>query len=190
MNSTTRTHRIAGVLCAAAAVLPASATAMPTDFAPTTTTGAAAARASSLDAARSATAKYRHLKRAKHDGYAILKDAKGIACIDQPGEGGMGVHFVNGDLVGDSKVKARTPEALVYDPSAGGKKRLVALEYVVFQEGWDKAHGKRPRLFGHRFSLVKAGNRYGLPAFYELHAWIFKKNPSGKFYEWNPRVSC
>jgi len=25
---------------------------------------------------------------------------------------------------------------------------------------------------------------------YELHAWIWKNNPSGVFYEWNPKVSC
>ncbi len=32
--------------------------------------------------------------------------------------------------------------------------------------------------------------RYGLPPFYELHAWIWKRNPSGTFSDWNPRVSC
>jgi hypothetical protein len=179
------TTTITVALCAAAALVPATASAMPAGAAIGTT-----AKGSSISAAKAATAKYRKLANAKADGYAKLKDAKGIACIDQPGEGGMGVHFVSGDLVGDSAVKARTPEALVYEPKSGGRKRLVALEYVVFQEGWDKAHGKRPRLFGHRFSLVPAGNRYGLPAFYELHAWVWKKNPSGKFYEWNPRVSC
>jgi hypothetical protein len=26
-----------------------------------------------------------------------------------------------------------------------------------------------------------AGNRYGLPAFYELHAWLWKDNPIGLF---------
>jgi hypothetical protein len=33
-------------------------------------------------------------------------------------------------------------------------------------------------------------NRYGLPPFYALHAWIWQPNPSGKFEPWNPRVSC
>jgi hypothetical protein len=182
MLHTIRTGKFAGLLCAAAVAVPASAPAMPTD--------AVTAKQSPRAAARAATAKYRHLAKAKHDGYAILKDAKGIACIDMPGEGGMGVHFVNGDLVGTAKVDARRPEALVYEPKAGGRKRLVALEYVTFQEAWDKTHAKPPKLFGHRFELVEAGNRYGLPPFYELHAWLFKKNPSGMFYEWNPRVSC
>jgi hypothetical protein len=182
MHRIIRTYGLAGLLCAAAGIVPGSASAM-TDI-------GVVSKHSPVEAARAATAKYRHLAKAKHDGYAILKDAKGIACIDMPGEGGMGVHFVNGKLVETAEAKLRKPEALVYEPKAGGGKRLVALEYVVFQEGWDKGHAKRPRLFGHRFGLVPAGNRYGLPAFYELHAWIWKHNPSGKFYEWNPRVSC
>jgi hypothetical protein len=33
-------------------------------------------------------------------------------------------------------------------------------------------------------------NRYGLPPFYSLHAWIWKPNPSGILTPWNPRVSC
>ena len=37
---------------------------------------------------------------------------------------------------------------------------------------------------------MPAGNRYGLPPFYELHAWAWKHNPRGLFDDWNPRVSC
>ena len=37
---------------------------------------------------------------------------------------------------------------------------------------------------------MPAGNRYNLPDFYELHAWIWKHNPSGMFEDWNPTVSC
>lgn len=38
--------------------------------------------------------------------------------------------------------------------------------------------------------LVASGNRYGIPAFYELHAWIWKWNPRGLFDDWNSRVTC
>jgi len=139
---------------------------------------------------RDATRPYRSLHRAKADGYAKFKDAAGIACIDMPGEGGMGIHFVNGDLVGDAKARARHPEALVYDPTRKGK-RLVALEYIVFKDAWraEHPHG-RPRLFGHTFELVGADNRYGIPPFFELHVWAWKHNPSGLFEDWNPRVTC
>jgi hypothetical protein len=66
----------------------------------------------------------------------------------------------------------------------------VALEYVVFQDAWDATHTTPPELFGREFELVPAGNRYGLPPFYELHAWLWKHNPSGMFADWNPRVHC
>jgi hypothetical protein len=174
------------LLCAAALALPATALAVPAD----NPQGAAASNGGSLRAAREATAKFRRLATAKSDGYAVLKDAKGIRCIDMPGMGGMGVHYVNGDLVETADVKPTTPEALVYDPSASGHKRLVALEYVVFQDAWDKGHAHKPRLFGKTFKSVPEGNRYGLPAFYERHAWIWKHNPAGKFADFNPRVTC
>ena len=102
----------------------------------------------------------------------------------------MGVHYVKGALVGDAVIDAETPEALVYQPLRNGRMRLVALEYVVFQSAWDAVHDQPPMLFGQRFELVGAGNRYGLPAFYELHAWVWKHNPLGMFADWNPRVSC
>jgi len=139
-----------------------------------------------LVGARAATRQYRHA----HPGYDLLRDAAGISCVDQPGEGGMGVHYVNGALVGDGKVNAETPDVLVYEPRADGRERLVALEYVVFQADWDATHSSPPRLFGQEFELATADNRYGLPPFYELHVWLWKFNPSGLFDDWNPRVHC
>ncbi|MBV9326757.1 MAG: hypothetical protein JO352_23605 [Chloroflexi bacterium] len=38
--------------------------------------------------------------------------------------------------------------------------------------------------------LTPADNRYGLPPFYSLHAWIWRDNPAGMFSMWNPDVSC
>ena len=138
-----------------------------------------------LAAARSATAGYHNA----HPGYSLLTDAAGIACIDNPA-GGMGVHYVNGALVADGVVSASRPELLVYEPLANGHQRLVAAEYVVFQDAWDANHDEPPSLFGREFELVEAGNRYGLPPFYELHAWLWKHNPAGFFDDWNPRVTC
>jgi hypothetical protein len=45
-------------------------------------------------------------------------------------------------------------------------------------------------LFGQMFQLTDAPNRYGLPPFYSLHAWIWKDNPAGTFEMWNPNVHC
>src|SRR4051794_7079529 len=144
--------------------------------------------------AKAATAKYHDLSVTKHAGYGLLKDKQGIACIAMPpmpgmAAGAMGVHFAKGEYVGDGKIEPLEPEALVYAPT-GGTLRLAALEYVVLQAAWKAHHASPPALFGHRFTLTPAGNRFGLPAFYSLHVWLWKHNPAGEFSMWNPEVHC
>ena len=146
----------------------------------------------SLATVEQATTKYHDLAVAKQNGYGLLKDAKGISCIamtGMPEMGAMGVHYAKGPLVGDGKLSPTTPEAVVYAPT-NGKLRLAALEYVVFKSAWDAHHSSPPSLFGHKFDFTPKGNRYGLPAFYSLHAWIYKHNPSGTYTMWNPEVHC
>lgn len=136
------------------------------------------------------TAQFLNVDTAVAAGYGKLVDKDKVACIDLPGSGGMGTHYVNGKRVGDTELDPATPEALVYETLQSGHLRLVAAEYIVFQAAWDLAHNTRPSLFGQQFKLVAAGNRYDLPAFYELHAWIWKWNPRGLFDDWNSRVTC
>lgn len=138
-----------------------------------------------------ATAPYNDLAAARRDGYGVLKDKHGITCIAMAGMPAMamGVHYVRASLVSDGVVHVSAPEALVYEPTTLGL-RLAALEYVVLQAAWDAHHTGPPILYGHRFALTPAGNRFGLPAFYSLHAWIWKSNPSGEFAMWNPAVHC
>lgn len=153
---------------------------------------AAAHHRSSVVIARQATRQFHSLPTAKKAGYARFKDKNGIACIAMPPMGAMGVHYVNGNLVGTPAVLLRHPEALVYAPEHGHL-RLAALEYLVLKSAWDKAHGMdapRPQLYGYRFNITRAPNRYGLPTFYSLHAWIWKHNPAGMFAMWNPAVHC
>ncbi len=153
--------------------------------------GAAASSSSALAGARAATAGYHNINKAFAHGYGLFPDAAGIACIDNPGTGAMGIHYANGALFADPAVNAATPEVLVYEPQRNGRLRLVALEYVVVQSAWHNAgHTSPPSLFGREFTLTPSGNRYGLPPFYELHVWIWKHNPLGMFDDWNPKVSC
>ena len=151
---------------------------------------AALARQDTLRVARASTAAFHDLDTATAAGYAEFHDAADIACIANPGVGGMGVHFVNLPGVLDPGIDAGAPEALVYQPRANGGMRLVAAEYIVFQDAWNATHASPPALFGEEFEAVGAGNRYGIPPFYELHAWIWKHNPRGMFDDWNPLVSC
>lgn len=145
-----------------------------------------------LSRARAATASFHDLASAQAAGYGgPLEDLAGLSCIDNPGVGVMGIHYVNGGLVGDAVVDAATPEVLVYQQLPNGRLRLVAVEYVVFQGSWLAAGNTAPpTLFGETLTLVPAGNRYGLPPFYEIHAWIWMNNPSGMFKDWNPSGSC
>jgi hypothetical protein len=141
-------------------------------------------------ALRHATNAFHNLDAAQKAGYGFFTDAKGIACIAMPGMGGMGVHFVNGAFVGDATENLRKPEALVYRIDKAGVLRLSAVEYVVLASAWDAANSSPPKLFGHTFSLTTSPNRYGLPDFYSLHAWVWKSNPAGQFAPYNPKVTC
>ncbi len=111
------------------------------------------------------------------------------SCVSGPEEGAMGIHFVDGNLVGDGELDAERPEALVYE-AKNGRLRLVAVEYIVPADLWHQRHQAPPVLMGQQFLYVGAPHRYGDPAFYELHVWAWKLNPKGTFVDWNPRVSC
>jgi hypothetical protein len=148
----------------------------------------AAVAAGAFDGAKTSTARFHDVDKAIEAGYSVrVFDLAGIDCIAQPGAGAMGVHMLNPSLL-DSTIGAEHPELLVYEPRNDGTLKLVALEYLVLKEAWQGA--SKPALFGKEFDEIPAGNRYGLPAFYALHAWLWKPNPSGMLYAWNPRVDC
>jgi hypothetical protein len=146
-----------------------------------------------LDQAKSATAPFRNTDVARHAGYTnTVADTTGNVCIAEPGVGGMGVHLLNPNLL-DANVEPKHPEALVYRLQKTGALKLAALEYIVFKQAWEDAHGasaQPPSLFGKPFLLTPAPNRFGIPDFYALHAWVFKNNPTGTFQPWNPKVKC
>ena len=101
----------------------------------------------------------------------------------------MGVHYINGNLVADGQVDATKPEALIYEPTKNGMK-MVGVEFIVDAATWMKSHSAPPMLEGQAFQFVNAPNRYGIPAFFELHVWAWRDNPNGAFVDWNNRVSC
>ena len=155
---------------------------------------AASGTTSGLAAARAATARFHNLRLAKAAGYTVLvADTAGLTCIAEPGMGAMGFHHLNPKLL-DGSVSVKRPEILVYAHGPNGGLRLVALEYLVKKADWDAAHGgpnaAPPSLFGQTFNFTPAGNRFGLPDFYSLHAWVWDPNPAGMFAMWNPKVKC
>jgi hypothetical protein len=138
-----------------------------------------------LEEIKSETRRFRSVDNAIDAGYVQF-----FGCVHEPLSGSMGIHFVNGTLAGDTEIDPATPEALTYEVKPNGQLDLVGVEYVVFQEAWDAEHDAAPQLFDQTFALVPAGNRYGIPAFYALHAWAWKTNPTGPFTDWNPKVLC
>jgi len=152
---------------------------------------------SNVAAARTATARFHDLGAAQAAGYSVqVADLAGITCIDSAA-GAMGIHYLNPSLVPElfdpeaaATVDAATPELLVFAPEPDGQLRLVALEYLALKANWDANNDDPPSLFGRTFDTTLAGNRYGLPDFYSLHAWIWDPNPTDIFAPYNPRVSC
>ena len=138
-----------------------------------------------LQQVRDATRRYRNVDSAIDAGYVQF-----LGCVHEPLAGSMGIHFVNGTLAGDTTIDPAKPEALIYEVEPNGQLSLVGVEYIVFQQAWDALHNQPPSLFGQPFMLVPSPNRYGIPAFYELHAWAWKANPTGPFKDWNPKVLC
>jgi hypothetical protein len=141
--------------------------------------------AGGLGAVRDATRRYKDVGRAVDAGYVQF-----FGCVHEPLAGSMGIHFVNAELVGDGVVDPTAPEAVMYEQRSNGTLELVGVEFVVFQDAWDAANPAPPELFGETFTLVPEPNRYGIPPFYELHAWAWKDNPTGTHQDWNPRVLC
>jgi hypothetical protein len=130
---------------------------------------------------RSATARYRDVNAAIHDGWVAA-----TPCVSGPNEGAMGVHFVLPDRLSDGVLKADEPEALIYEPMTNGYLRLVGVEFIALASTVEDA----PKLEGHLLNYIGEPNRFGLPAFYEMHVWAWEDNPKGSFADWNTSVSC
>ena len=148
----------------------------------------AASGQADIAAVRAATAAFHDIDAAVAAGYILF-----YRCTEEPGVGTMGQHFANLDLVvGDPAIDPLRPEVLVYEPKKNGDGyRLVAVEYVTIQELWAGQFGSAtPTVLGTDLAAVGAANRYGMPAFYQRHVWLFEPNPNGIFADWNPNVSC
>jgi hypothetical protein len=158
---------------------PATARAIAAAAAPTATKGLGASVEQDLARLRAATARFHRYDAAK-DQYTFLFMNMCMTGATGANAGGMGYHWVNTGLL-DSHVDVETPEALLYEPEADGRQRLVAVEYVIPKALWHEA--APPTLFGQTFKL----NKFDLWA---LHVWVWKDNPDGLFADWNPLVTC
>lgn len=135
---------------------------------------------------RESTERFRDVSVADGEGYKLM-----FGCVSGPDFGAMGMHFVDGSLVGDDVLDPTRPEIVIYEPTPNGRLRLIGADFLVFKDVWEAKHkDTTPQLMGQLFHLFEAPNRFGLPAFYTLHVWAWKENPTGTFVNWHANVSC
>ncbi|PWI17246.1 hypothetical protein DI272_26090 [Streptomyces sp. Act143] len=133
-----------------------------------------------------ATGKYAHEATAVADGYVRSDE-----CAADPKEGGMGYHYINPEYAKLTEPDPEKPTALLYEADAKGVRHLVAVEWIVVDADQNLAtDDDRPSLFGVPFDGPMPGHYEGMPIHYDLHAWLYKPNPSGLFSPWNPTVTC
>jgi hypothetical protein len=141
-----------------------------------------------VTAVREATARFKNVTSVEGpgEGYNLM-----FGCVSGGEFGAMGLHYVNLSLV-DGDIDVTQPEIILFEPTANGKIRITGADFLVPAAAWDAAHpgAGPPQLMGQLFHLFDSPNRFGLPAFYTLHVWAWKDNPTGTFTNWNPDVSC
>ena len=125
---------------------------------------------------RQATMRFHSTTQATRAGYSVASP-----CVEVPGLGGMGFHWVNQSLV-DPVFDPLKPEALLYEPGPDGQPRFVAVEYIVINVGQPA-----PTFDGHPFDV--GGTPVPVPH-WSLHVWLNRTNPNGLFTPFNPDVNC
>ena len=145
---------------------------------------------------RNATLQYQNVANAT--GYTPV-----LGCVSGPDHGAMGIHYVNTGLINgetllsNGQLDARKPQALIYEPQSNSELKLVGVEFIILASALPP--NATPEVEGHLMLYIDGPstlrpkatpNRYGLPAFFELHVWAWKDNPQGSFVDWNNHVTC
>ena len=120
------------------------------------------------------TARYHDLRVALDDDFELLHE-----CENRPGEGPVGIVYVNYKRLLDGIVDPHSPDALIYEPGSNDRARLVGVEFAVLDAGQEP-----PEFLGATFQREP---EFGV---FALHVWVWRNNPEGLFAETNPRVSC
>ena len=124
-----------------------------------------------------ATARYHNLDAAIADGFVFLH-----GCETRPEEGPVGTVYVHLGRLLDGIADPASPDALLYEPRANGRPRLVGVELAIPYPLWTQQDS--PTLLGATFQREDEFGVYG------LHVWVWRDNPEGLFAESNPRINC
>jgi hypothetical protein len=164
----------------------------------------------SLNELRAATEKFQDVNVALAEGY--VRDPHNICLTaDMMGRptaaGAMGIHFFRPDLLGIDATTPRVdgtgmhtdftrPSVLIYAPQPDGKLKLVAIENLVFEKALRGRGENVPSFAGHRYNYMAddpatpVDEAHGFAPHYDLHIWLYEKNPAGDFASFNRAVKC
>src|SRR5438874_12559707 len=98
-----------------------------------------AAQGALLNVVRDSTARFKDVSIAEAEGYALQ-----FGCVSGPDSGAMGLHFVNGALVGSGVVDATRPQIVIYEPTGNGGLKLIGADYLVLADMWNAHHPEGP----------------------------------------------
>jgi hypothetical protein len=153
----------------------------------------AAAIQDELAQVRRVTARFHDVEEAIAAGYELGwvngSNVRIIAgCVAHPTAGAMGYHYIHPALVADNAVDELEPEALVYESTSNGGRKLVAVEWIVRgPQSNPPGVTEPPSVLGMEMHILVPPPG---PAFYLMHAWVWKHNPAGMLTDWNPEVTC
>ncbi|MFD4244314.1 hypothetical protein ACFWP3_22345 [Streptomyces sp. NPDC058525] len=137
--------------------------------------------------ARAAVSSSRYLREPAATAAGYVPDRYCVA--DPAGAGAVGYPHFNHAY--DDSLDPAKPAALLYEDDAEGRRRLVALEWVVMdRDGKVETDDDRPSLFGQPFKGPIPGRFKGQKVHYALHVWLWKPNPAGLFATFNPDLRC
>lgn len=135
-----------------------------------------------LDTIRRAVSKYRERDVALEDGYRPLP-----TCVENvDGSGALGLEYIQLRRARDRTIDLLEPEQLFYAEQLGDRAPvLVGVGYFVPDEGQKPPASP----LGHLDGPIP-GQFFGEPAHFELHVWLFRRNPDGLLAFFNPDVEC
>src|SRR5215468_12481882 len=94
-----------------------------------------------LKIVRDSTERFKDVRQAEREGYALQ-----FGCVSGSDSGAMGLHYVNGELVGKGVLDPTRPQIVIYEPMPDGSLKLTGADYLVLTETWHKTHQAPPEL--------------------------------------------
>lgn len=133
-----------------------------------------------LERLRNATAAFADFDAAVAAGYSVEVIDPGTGSSTFPG---MGIHYLNPDLL-DDQFELERPEILLFVRNDQGAMELVAVEYATPIADLQNPPPAPQGFTGDRDAWA-VNQTFSL---WTLHAWVWMDNPDGTFASHNPRL--